>query len=113
MGKISILIADDHKLIRETWTHILNEDPRFKVIAACGNAEEAVELTREKRPSVVLMDISMTPTSGLEATKQIRKISPESKIIGVSMYSQPSYAKKMLQIGARVCNQKFLQGRND
>ena len=101
MGKISILIADDHKLIRETWTHILNEDPRFRVIAACGNAEEAVEFAIEKKPSIILMDIIMTPISGLEATKQIRRISPESKIIGVSMHSQPAYAKKMLQIGAR------------
>ncbi len=47
------------------------------------------------------MDINMTPVSGLEATKQIRKVSPGSKIIGVSMHSQPAYAKKMLQIGAK------------
>jgi DNA-binding NarL/FixJ family response regulator len=47
------------------------------------------------------MDINMTPFSGLEATKQIRKIMPDSKIIGVTMHSQPAYAKKMLQIGAR------------
>lgn len=101
MEKISILIADDHKLIRETWSHILNGDPRFNVIAACGDAEEAVELARRKRPSVILMDISMAPFSGLEATQQIRKVSPGSKVIGVSMHSQPAYAKKMLQIGAR------------
>jgi DNA-binding NarL/FixJ family response regulator len=101
MEKISILIADDHKLIRETWSYILNGDSRFNVIAACGNAEEAVELARKKRPSVVLMDISMTPFSGLEATLQIRKVSPGSKVIGVSMHSQPAYAKKMLQIGAK------------
>jgi DNA-binding NarL/FixJ family response regulator len=101
MNKISILIADDHKLIRETWSYILNNDPRFKVIAACGNGEEAVELAIEKHPGIILMDINMTPFSGLEATKQIRKIMPDSKIIGVTMHSQPAYAKKMLQIGAR------------
>ena len=101
MEKISILIADDHKLIRETWSYILNGDSRFNVVAASGNAEEAVELARKKRPSVVLMDISMTPFSGLEATLQIRKVSPGSKVIGVSMHSQPAYAKKMLQIGAK------------
>src|ERR1700730_5728133 len=101
MGKISILIADDHKLIREAWTHILNEDPRFKVIGAYGNAEEAVQFAIKKRPNVILMDIGMSPVSGLEATKEIRRISPESKIIGVSMHSQPAYAKKMLQLGAK------------
>src|SRR5882724_3291095 len=101
MNKISILIADDHKLIRETWSYILNNDPRFKVVAACANGEEAVELAKEKHPGIILMDINMTPFSGLEATKQIRKIIPDSKIIGVTMHSQPAYAKKMLQIGAR------------
>lgn len=101
MNKIRILIADDHKLIRETWTYILDSDPRFQVIAECGDAEEAVELAKIKHPDIVLMDINMTPFSGLEATQKIRKISPASRIIGVSMHSQPAYAKKMLQMGAR------------
>jgi DNA-binding NarL/FixJ family response regulator len=101
MSKINILIADDHKLIRETWSYILNSDARFQVVGECGDAQEAVELARTKRPHVVLMDINMTPFSGLEATQRIRKISPGSKVIGVSMHSQPAYAKKMLQMGAR------------
>jgi DNA-binding NarL/FixJ family response regulator len=101
MEKINILIADDHKLIRETWTYILNGDPRFQVVAECGDSEEAVELTRQKKPHIVLMDINMTPINGFEATDKIRKVSPGSKVIGVSMHSQPAYAKKMLQVGAR------------
>jgi DNA-binding NarL/FixJ family response regulator len=101
MSKINILIADDHKLIRETWSYILNSDSRFQVIGECGDAQEAVELAKTKRPHVVLMDINMAPFSGLEATQRIRKISPGSKVIGVSMHSQPAYAKKMLQMGAR------------
>jgi DNA-binding NarL/FixJ family response regulator len=101
MRKISILIADDHKLIRETWAFILNSDRRFEVIASCGNASEAVDITMELRPDVILMDINMAPVSGLEATQQIRKQLPEARIIGVSMHSQPAYAKKMLQVGAR------------
>jgi DNA-binding NarL/FixJ family response regulator len=101
MAKISILIADDHKLIRETWCYILNSDSRFHVIAESGNAEEAVELTKKMNPDVVLMDINMEPFSGLEATQKIRRVSPASKIIGISMYSQPAYAKKMLHLGAQ------------
>ncbi|MFI5154707.1 MAG: response regulator [Chitinophagales bacterium] len=101
MKKISILIADDHKLIRETWAYILNSDPKFEVIATCGNAEEAIEIAKSKLPDIILMDINMTPVSGLEATQQIRKILPTAKIIGVSMHSQPAYARKMLQIGGR------------
>jgi DNA-binding NarL/FixJ family response regulator len=101
MEKITILIADDHKLIRETWTYILNSDQRFQVIAECGDSEQAVELAKQKRPHIILMDINMSPFSGFEATEQIRKVSPGSKIIGVSMHSQPAYAKKMLQVGAK------------
>ena len=97
---ISILIADDHKLIRETWTYILNRDARFQVIGSCSNSEEAVKMTGEKHPNVVLMDINMAPFSGIEATRQIREVSPETRIIGVTMHSQPAYAKKMLQFGA-------------
>lgn len=101
MEKINILIADDHKLIRETWTFILNSDPRFHVVAECGDSEEVVDVARQKRPHIVLMDINMAPMNGFDATEKIRKVSPSSKIIGVSMHSQPAYAKKMLQIGAR------------
>jgi DNA-binding NarL/FixJ family response regulator len=96
MEKISVLIADDHKLIRETWSFILNNDPRFTVVAECGDSEQAVEMAK-----IVLMDINMLPISGFEATEKIRKVSPASRIIGISMHSQPAYAKKMLQIGAR------------
>lgn len=101
MEKINVLIADDHKLIRETWSYILNSDPRFQVIAECGDSEQAVEVTKLKRPHVVLMDINILPISGFEATERIRRVSPTTKVIGVSMHSQPAYAKKMLQIGAK------------
>src|SRR6185295_8113966 len=101
MEKISVLIADDHKLILETWSFILNNDPRFNVVAECGDSEQAVEMAKSKKPQIVLMDINMLPISGFEATEKIRKVSPASRIIGVTMHSQPAYAKKMLQIGAK------------
>jgi DNA-binding NarL/FixJ family response regulator len=101
MEKINVLIADDHKLIRETWSYILNSDSRFQVIAECGDSEQAVEVTKQKRPDIVLMDINILPISGFEATERIKKVSPATKVIGVSMHSQPAYAKKMLQIGAK------------
>ena len=99
-NKITILIVDDHKLIRDTWSFILNSDPRFQVIAETDSGKSAIELTESNQPNIILMDINMSPMNGFEATKEIRKISPESKIIGVSMHSQPAYAKKMLQVGA-------------
>jgi DNA-binding NarL/FixJ family response regulator len=101
MEKISVMIADDHKLIRETWTFVLNNDARFNVVAQCGDSEEAITLAEQFKPNIVLMDINMMPISGFDATDRIRKVSPNSKVIGVSMHSQPAYAKKMLQMGAK------------
>lgn len=100
MEKITILLVDDHKLVRDSWSFILNSDPRFEVIGETSNGEEAVEIAKVKRPDIVLMDINMTPVNGFEATKLVRKFSPASKIIGVSMHSMPAYAKRMLQSGA-------------
>jgi len=100
MGKITILLVDDHKLIRDSWSFILNSDSRFQVIGETSNADEAVEIARTKKTDIVLMDINMTPVNGFEATKLVRKFSPGSKIIGISMHSMPAYARRMLQIGA-------------
>ncbi|HEY1872000.1 MAG TPA: response regulator transcription factor [Chitinophagaceae bacterium] len=100
MEKITILIADDHTLVRETWTFILNNDPRFFVIAECGTGEEAIELAKNLRPAVVIMDINLPGMNGIEATQLIRKYSPSSKILGVTLHTQPTYARKMMQKGA-------------
>lgn len=100
MEKITIILVDDHKLVRDSWSFILNSDPRFEVIGETSNGTEAIEIAKTKKPDIVLMDINMTPLNGFEATKQIRKFAPGSKIIGVSMHSMPAYAKRMLQSGA-------------
>lgn len=100
MEKITILIADDHTLVRETWSFILNTDPRFQVIAESGSGEEAVELAKELKPEIVIMDINLPGINGIEATQLIRKFSPGSKILGVSLHTQPTYARKMMQKGA-------------
>lgn len=100
MDKITILIADDHTLVRETWSFILNTDPRFTVVAESGSGEEAVELSKKLRPNIVIMDINLPGINGIEATQQIRKFSPGSRILGVSLHTQPTYARKMMQKGA-------------
>ncbi|MBN9383135.1 MAG: response regulator transcription factor [Chitinophagaceae bacterium] len=101
MKKVSIMIVDDHTLIRETWSFLLGKNENFEVVAECGEGERAIELARDKRPDIVLLDINMAPMSGFDVLKMIRKYSPGSKIIGVSMHSQPAYAKKMLRLGAK------------
>lgn len=101
MKIVSIMIVDDHTLIRETWSFLLSKNENFEVVAECGDGARAIELARDRRPDVILLDINMTPMSGFDVMKQIRKYSPRSRIIGVSMHSQPAYAKKMLRLGAR------------
>ena len=100
MEKITILIADDHTLVRETWSFILNTDPRFSVIAESGSGEDAIEMAKKLRPNIVIMDINLPGMNGIEATQQIRKFSPGTKVLGVSLHTQPTYARKMIQKGA-------------
>jgi two-component system, NarL family, invasion response regulator UvrY len=101
MGKISVMIVDDHTLIRETWSFLLGRDEKFEVIAEVGDGQRAIEIARDKRPNIVLLDINMAPLNGFDVLKMIRKLSPGSKVIAVSMHSQPAYAKKMLRLGAK------------
>src|SRR6476660_1547163 len=101
MGKISVMIVDDHTLIRETWSFLLGRNENFEVVAEVGDGQRAIEIARDKRPGIVLLDINMTPLNGFDVLKMIRKLSPGSKVIAVSMHSQPAYAKKMLRLGAR------------
>jgi DNA-binding NarL/FixJ family response regulator len=100
MDKITILLVDDHKLVRESWSFILNSDSRFQVIGETSDVEEAVEIAKRQKPKIVLMDINMSPINGFEGTKLMRKYSPGSRIIGISMHSMPAYARRMLQTGA-------------
>ena len=100
MEKITILLVDDHRLIRDSWSHVLNTEPILQVVGAASTGEEAIEIARTKRPRIILMDINMSPLNGFDTTKIIRKQSPGSRIIGVSMHAIPVYAKKMFQAGA-------------
>lgn len=95
------MIVDDHTLIRETWSFLLGRNENFEVIAEAGDGERAIEIARDKRPQIVLLDINMAPINGFDVLKSIRKLSPGSKVIAVSMHSQPAYAKKMLRLGAK------------
>lgn len=99
--KITIIIFDDHNLVAEMWSELINSDERFSVIAICNDTSaKSIELVKTKKPDVVIMDINIQPLSGIDATKLVRKESPGSKIIGVSMHNQPSFAKRMLKNGA-------------
>jgi len=101
MKKTTVMIVDDHVLLQDTWSLLLNSSEKYDVVGKAGNGEDAIELAKEKRPDLMLVDINMTPMNGFEVLQQVRKFSPGTKVIGVSMHSQPAYAKKMLREGAK------------
>jgi len=98
--KIKIVIADDHLLIAETWATLINMDPDFDVVKVFDNTQTLIEEISEIKPDIAILDININPFSGIEATKMIRRLAPGTKIIGVSMHNQPSFAKKMMRNGA-------------
>lgn len=100
MKEITIIIVDDHRLVRETWSFILDSDPRFKVIGECESGEDAVNVIPQTNPDVVIMDINLPGISGIDATEKIIQSGCSSKILGVSLHSDPNYARRMLQKGA-------------
>jgi len=100
MKKTTILIADDHTLIRQAWNLILSSDERFEVVGEAGSGEEAVQLVEQLRPDIVIMDINLPGITGIEATQIIRKLYPATKVLGVSMHTQPAFVRRMLKQGA-------------
>jgi two-component system invasion response regulator UvrY len=100
MKKTTILIIDDHRLLTQTWTLILNNYAGYEVTAECDNAKEAIELVASLRPDIIMLDVNLPGISGIEAVPLLLQSSCSSKILGVSMHSQPAYARKMIREGA-------------
>lgn len=98
---IRLVIVDDHEMIRQTWRMILERDRRIEVIAECSSGEEAIGCAEKMKPDVMLMDINMKPITGFEATRKIASNGTSVKIIGISINNQVSYARNMLQAGAK------------
>ena len=101
MNKISIMIVDDHNLLREAFGNLLSQEENFEVTAITGDGENVVKLAQEKRPDILFLDINMSPLTGFDIIKLLRKNSPLTKVIALSVHSQPTYVKKMLRLGAK------------
>jgi DNA-binding NarL/FixJ family response regulator len=80
---------------------LLHNQNSINVIKECSSGSEAISEATASDPHVILMDINMTPVNGFEATKKILKNAPHIKIIGVSVNNQPSYARNIMQLGAK------------
>jgi len=100
MPKITILIIDDHRLLRESWVTRFNSDKRFHVIGDTGDGAEAIEMAKSLNPAIVLVDINMSPMDGFEVTRQICSDEEHPKVIGLSMQSAIGAVRKLLALGA-------------
>jgi two-component system, NarL family, invasion response regulator UvrY len=101
VNPIRIILVDDHPLARESWRMLLNYDARFSVIHECDNGRDAIESAERLVPDLMLVDINMHPVNGFEVAQKVLEKNPAVKIIGISVNNQPSYANRMLEIGAR------------
>jgi DNA-binding NarL/FixJ family response regulator len=97
---IRILIADDHKIMREGLLSLLEKQQNMEVIAEAENGRKAVQLALAKRPDIVIMDISMPELNGIEATRQILAELSETRVIALSMHSDKRFVVEMFQAGA-------------
>ncbi|MDZ7738555.1 MAG: response regulator transcription factor [Bacteroidales bacterium] len=98
--KAKIILADDHKIVREGLRNVIESSPAYTVIAEADNGRQAVKLAAEKNPDIILMDVAMPDLNGIEAAKQILNINPGIRIIGLSMHSDKQFVSGMLAAGA-------------
>jgi len=97
---VRVILADDHKIMREGIHALLEHEPGIEVIGEAEGGESAVRLALEHRPDVVIMDVTMPDMSGIEATRRILADLPEIKIIALSMHSDRRFVREMLAAGA-------------
>jgi len=99
--KISILLVDDHSLVRQGFRRILEDEPDLRVVGEAGDGNEAVKLARELKPTVIVMDCALPGASGLIATRKILESAPKQVILMLSMHSEETWVRQALDAGAR------------
>ena len=100
-SKITVLLADDHSLVRRGFRRMLEDDEAIAVVGEAANGEEAIAMTRSLRPAVVVMDVAMPGTNGLAATKAIVAEHPDVRVLMLSMHSEETLVRQALDNGAR------------
>jgi len=100
MGRVRILLADDHTIVRQGLRKVLEERPEWEVIAEAGDGREAVRLAEQHRPDVAIIDVAMPMLNGIEATRQIAKRVPNTRVLVLSMHADEAYVTQILQAGA-------------
>ena len=101
MKRIRILLADDHAVVRHGFKMILGAQPDMEIVGEAGNGREAVELTEQLKPDIVVMDVAMPELNGIEATRRVAASVPHARVIALSMHKDSVYVREVLRAGAR------------
>jgi two-component system response regulator NreC len=96
---ITIVLADDHKVVRQALRVLLEAEGDFEVVAEADDAEGAIRYTRGHKPTVLILDLNMPGRPSLEAIPEIQEASPETRIVVLTMQKEPAFARQALQLG--------------
>jgi DNA-binding NarL/FixJ family response regulator len=99
--KLTVLLVDDHALVRKGFRRMLEDDPTISVVGEASEGEDAVRLALELKPKVVVMDCALPGISGIDATRRIRAKMPDATVLMLSMHSEDTLVRQALEAGAR------------
>jgi DNA-binding NarL/FixJ family response regulator len=99
--EITVLLVDDHSLVRKGFRRILEDETDIRVIGEAGDGSQALQLAQELKPQVIVMDMAMPGLNGMQATIEILKVLPKTAILMLSMYSEENYVRNALNAGAK------------
>jgi two-component system invasion response regulator UvrY len=98
---ITVLLTDDHVLVRTGIKRLLEDSKKVKIVGEASNGEESLDLSLSLKPDVILMDVNMPGIGGVEACRRILERDPKQKIIVLTVYTEKTFPKRMLEIGAK------------
>ena len=99
--QISVLLVDDHSLVRRGFRRMLEDEPDIRVVGEAADGEEAIKLARSLKPRVVVMDCALPGINGLQATRKILQSAPETLVLMLSMHTEDTWVRQAIEAGAR------------
>ena len=99
--KITVLLVDDHSLVRRGFRRMLEDESDMEVVGEAGDGEESIKLAKQLHPQVVVMDCALPGLNGLQATRQIMEDSPETAVLMLSMHTESTWVRQAIEAGAR------------
>jgi len=99
--KITVLLVDDHSLVRRGFRRMLEDEPDMKVVGEAGNGEDSIKLAKELHPQVVVMDCALPGMNGLDATRQIIEDAPNTAVLMLSMHTESTWVRQAIEAGAK------------